>query len=574
MTLIDNSGGDPTAFGKTLSDIGSQMIHNRLAKVRSDQHQQALNEQQKQFQLQHALALKHLDMQQKEFDFRKKALEDAQKIQNASNLAFEVGQRPQALQAQAVDMPNEVQAIPNLAIDEFIKANPDWQNGQGLAAPQQPATPEVPAATPQPAEPAFSPNVQMIQPGPPVRNAGAAVTNFIDNLFRPKNMTVEPLAPSEFSFVTPPQPAAPAPAPEEYKRETEGGFTPVPTTPAVPTITREMIENHLANQTAYNDYQKRMAEINNPAPVAPTVVPARTLNSTEFGPELQQELIQRLIASGTPLAPALQNIEATQKALSSMRGESSLTQEQPNLKQLLEIGQHSGVNGMEFYDPKTRRINMEAYMNKVGDNQALLFQAQVEQAKAKADADRAALLNATGNKNIMQNMSKADEKLLSESASKLSNYDAVLAQLEEAKKIIDDPNLPETAKVSKAEGIAKILNTPEGTDAVSGDEAERILRYVRKNFNVFTAATDSTVDFGRRNFPAFSEQISQQIKKVQAVRDTAQSKIADVNQRYGLQTGQPPQPNSPSTASRVVKLKDGRRVRIDSNNQILETLSK
>lgn len=510
--VIDNTGGDPTAFGKTISDLGTQMINNRLNKRGADQRQQTIENQMSQFNMQHEIAKKQLDMQQQEFAFRKKALLDAEKIQNASNQAFRQLQRPEAIQAQEAQLPKDT--VSDIDVADFIKNS---------TVPIQPSTQTQEA---------------------PSEEMGRFVS---------MGEVVPVEEPSTGPAVRPAQPGDIA----------GGGLE----------IEADKVKQFLLDQQAFKNSQAAAAE-EAPVPYRGVKTPSRFLNFNEAGPEIQQEIINNLLAQNIPVGPALERMAAVQASMSQIRGESPITQEQPDLKQLLEIGKQTGVNGMEFYDSKTRKIDMPAYLEAIGDAQAQSFRADIETKQAGAAKDRAVLLQSSGNHEIMKNMTKSDEKTLSDAATKLVNYDAVLEQLKEAKLVIDDPSVSEVAKLSKAESIAKILNTPEGTDAVSGEEAERILRFTRKNFNPITAMTDSAVDFGSRNFPAFSTQIDQQIKKVTAVRNSAQAKIQDVNQRYGLQTGQtqPLEVNAPK--GRVVNLKDGRRVRLDENNNILETLSK
>jgi hypothetical protein len=295
-------------------------------------------------------------------------------------------------------------------------------------------------------------------------------------------------------------------------------------------LTDKMIQDALAQQDTYNKYLK---QVDAAKALPPTIekTPAHFMSAGEMTPEFINSVIKQSLSSGADVSDVLKSLPGISADINTLQGRSNLLAQSPDFKTLMDVGAATGVNGMAYIDPQTGKFDMQSYMSDVGDRQAQTYEAQLGALQAKAAAD---LYSAGGNKAKIAAMSPDDRARLEKAATDITKYDQNIIQLEQAKKVIDDPKVSTADKISKANSIAKILNTTGGDDAVSADEAHRLLNFVHSNFMNPMGLVDPSQKVFGTNMKAFSNQIQEQINKVNAVREGLHTTMDTIHKTYGL----------------------------------------
>lgn len=254
-TVIDNTGGDPTAFGKSMSDIGTAMINNRLNRARVDQSQQQIDAQKSQFDKQHELAKQQLDIQLQDFADKHRAFQAQMGGINANN---------QLLQAD-INSPDVAQPVPQVAPADVAVPQPPGNVIPPVTPSEVPTTPSEPQFGPmeEGAPYEFHPPVEPVAPvmlkpsGPTVKNLGAKMSDFIGNMLHPLGgpVTVKPMDASENTLPT-----------THYTPKTSGGFSPVihPASPESNNLSQAEITPAQKQTQAVTSTVKALATPNTP----------------------------------------------------------------------------------------------------------------------------------------------------------------------------------------------------------------------------------------------------------------------------------------------------------------------
>lgn len=106
-------------------------------------------------------------------------------------------------------------------------------------------------------------------------------------------------------------------------------------------------------------------------------------------------------------------------------------------------------------------------------------------------------------------MSKLDQKLVetqaTELAKKTTNLYSVKTAMDKALNQLSDPNRTDEEKIKTGQGLLKLLNSAEGSDAVGAEEAKRIGDYLEFAMGNFTGPGGMRVG---RDIPGFISQVS------------------------------------------------------------------
>lgn len=142
-------------------------------------------------------------------------------------------------------------------------------------------------------------------------------------------------------------------------------------------------------------------------------------------------------------------------------------------------------------------------------------------------------------------MNTADEKYVDTLATKNANKVSVANQLETSLKILEDPKVSETDKVREGESLLKVLNSPEGSDAVGKEEASRIGTLIQYQMGNFQGLVDPTQKFIGRDIQGFASQIRTKAKSLRDSVKEANREIDKVQSGYGIQSNR----STPSTTT-------------------------
>lgn len=154
---------------------------------------------------------------------------------------------------------------------------------------------------------------------------------------------------------------------------------------------------------------------------------------------------------------------------------------------------------------------------------------QMEMSKAKTMDPKAALdFNEASKKanDPYNRLPKADQMVADEEIKLYTKRQGAVDKLGGAVSQLEDPNIPEDQKVIIGEGILKMLNDPEMSDAVGADEAKRIGAYLQQ-----FSLTRPGSTFGR-DLPRFTSQVKNKLDLSKKTQGDSKARL----QQKGLLT--------------------------------------
>jgi hypothetical protein len=135
--------------------------------------------------------------------------------------------------------------------------------------------------------------------------------------------------------------------------------------------------------------------------------------------------------------------------------------------------------------------------------------------KAKeANVKTAGLLN-----DPYQRMPKMDQQLAEEEVKLYSKRQGAVDKLGAAMTQLEDPKISDDQKVVIGQGVLKLLNDPEASDAIGKDEAERIGAYLQQ----FSLSRPGST-FGR-DLPRFSAQVKNKLELVKNIQNQSKERL-------------------------------------------------
>jgi hypothetical protein len=161
----------------------------------------------------------------------------------------------------------------------------------------------------------------------------------------------------------------------------------------------------------------------------------------------------------------------------------------------------------KFSGQEQRKLNQEKFdfTKGIQIQKLKLEELDLGQRVKRTDAYIENLLRPISQKDIKLNT--FDDSLVRKEASVVSNQQSAADAIEKTIKILDDPYVQESVKIKTAQLLAKDLNDPKGRDAVSNQEADRVLGEL--DVISFNRAWDkgSIADFIGRDLSGFRQKI-------------------------------------------------------------------
>jgi hypothetical protein len=118
-----------------------------------------------------------------------------------------------------------------------------------------------------------------------------------------------------------------------------------------------------------------------------------------------------------------------------------------------------------------------------------------------------------------QKMPAMDKVLAEEEVKTYAKRQGAVDKLSSAMKQLEDPKMPEDQKVTVGQGILKLLNDPEVSDAVGVDEVKRIGAYLER-FSLSRAGSM----FGR-DLPRFTSQVQNKLDLVKNMQSQSKERL-------------------------------------------------